>query len=161
MNRKYDTARFFAVTELLRRYFPGCALTCDLITGFPGETDADQAETLAFIEKCAFSDMHIFPYSVRPRTAAADMPEQVSKEVKHLRARRAAAVAAELERRFLEGRVGTVQPVLFETEHSGVFLGHAPNYCEVEVKGENLRDKVKNVQIISVNGDKLVGNIIL
>ena len=61
MNRKYDTAFFYERCELLRRYFPGCALTADLIAGFPGETDEDQAETLAFIEKCAFSDMHIFP----------------------------------------------------------------------------------------------------
>ena len=161
MGRKYDTARFYESVTLLNEHFPDCGITTDLIVGFPGETEEEFAETLAFIEKCGFSRMHIFPYSVRPGTAAADMPEQVSKEVKHSRARRAAAVAAELERRFLEGRVGTVQPVLFETEHSGVFLGHAPNYCEVEVKGENLRDKVKNVQIISVNGDKLVGNIIL
>ena len=61
MNRKYDTAAFFAVTERLRRYFPGCALTGDLITGFPGETEEDHAETLAFIEKCAFADLHVFP----------------------------------------------------------------------------------------------------
>lgn len=69
MNRKYDTARFFRATELLREYFPGCALTCDLIVGFPGETEEDHAQTLEFIEKCAFSDMHIFPYSRPPRNA--------------------------------------------------------------------------------------------
>ena len=61
MNRKYDTARFYRAVELLREYFPGCALTCDLITGFPGETEEDHRETLEFIKKCAFESMHIFP----------------------------------------------------------------------------------------------------
>ena len=71
MNRKYDTAQFFAVTERLRRAFPGCALTTDLITGFPGETEADHAETLAFIEKCAFADMHISPTCISSPIRAA------------------------------------------------------------------------------------------
>ena len=61
MNRKYDTGRFYAAVELLRRFFPGCAIGCDLITGFPGETERDHKETLAFMEKCGFASMHIFP----------------------------------------------------------------------------------------------------
>ena len=81
MNRKYDTAFFLERCALLRQFFPGCALTCDLITGFPGETEADQAEALAFIEKCAFSAMHIFPYSRRPGTPADAMPGQKGKVI--------------------------------------------------------------------------------
>ena len=156
MNRKYDTARFFAATELLRRYFPGCALTCDLITGFPGETDADQTETLAFIEKCAFSDMHIFPYSRRPGTPADQMPEQCTHALKALRAREAQAVAARMHRAYLEQSVWLTLPVLFETGEEGS-LGHSDTYLLVKVEQEGLRGQLLDVKITGVDGERLLG----
>jgi threonylcarbamoyladenosine tRNA methylthiotransferase MtaB len=156
MNRKYDTARFFAATELLRRYFPGCALTCDLITGFPGETDADQAETLAFIEKCAFSDMHIFPYSRRPGTPADAMPEQCTHALKAARAREAQAVAERMHRAYLEQSLGQTLPVLFETGEEGS-LGHSDTYLLVKVEQEGLRGRLLDVEITGVDGERLVG----
>ena len=76
MHRKYDTAQFLAVAERLRRHFPHCALTGDLIAGFPGETEAEHAETLAFIEKVSFAALHVFPYSRRPGTPADRLPGQ-------------------------------------------------------------------------------------
>ena len=93
MNRKYDTTRFYGAVELLRAYFPGCALTADLITGFPGETEEDHRSTLAFIEKCGFADMHIFPYSRRPGTPADKMPEQWDNATQSRRAHEAQQVA--------------------------------------------------------------------
>lgn len=161
MKRKYDTARFYESVELLRKHFPNCGITADLITGFPGETDEELGETLAFIEKCAFSSMHIFPYSIRPDTVAASMPDQVTKEVKHRRARQAAAVAARMEEAFLNAQIGTVQQVLFETEEGEITLGYSGNYCQVEVQAVGLHNKVKNVQIISSKQGKLFGKIIL
>ena len=158
MNRKYDTARFFAATELLRRYFPGCALTCDLITGFPGETDADQIETLAFIEKCAFSDMHIFPYSRRPGTPADQMPEQCTHALKALRARQAQAVAERMHRAYLEQSVGLTLPVLFETGEEGS-LGHSDTYLLVKVPREGLRGQLLDVKITGVEGERLAGEV--
>ena len=113
MNRKYDTARFYRAVELLREYFPGCGLTCDLITGFPGETEEDHAATLEFIRRCGFSDMHIFPYSRRPGTPADKMPQQCSRAVKERRAREAKAVAEEMKAAFLASCVGQTLPVLF------------------------------------------------
>ena len=93
MRRKYGTEEFFAVTERLRAAFPGCSVTTDLICGFPGETEEEFSATLAFIEKCAFSAMHIFPYSVRPGTKAASMPGQVTREEKVAHAENYAEVA--------------------------------------------------------------------
>ena len=156
MNRKYDTARFYEAVELLRRYFPGCALTCDLITGFPGETEADQAETLAFIEKCAFSDMHIFPYSRRPGTPADAMPEHCTHAVKARRAREAQAVAARMHRAFLEQSVGQTLPVLFETMEEGS-VGHSDTYVLVKVPDADLRGQLRDVRITGVDGERLVG----
>ena len=159
MNRKYDTAFFLSACELLRKYFPGCGLTCDLITGFPGETEEDQRETLDFIRRCGFSDMHVFPYSRRPGTPADKMPDQCENAVKARRAHEAQRVAAELHRAFLENSVGRTLPVLFETEESGVCTGHSDTYVLVSVPGTALRGQVLNVRITGTDGEGLVGEV--
>ena len=158
MRRKYTTEEFVAVTERLRAAFPGCALTTDLICGFPGETEEEFAATLTFIERCAFSAMHIFPYSVRPGTKAADMPGQLDKETKAERCRTAQAAASRMRRAYLEAQTGQVREVLFETESApGVWLGHTENYLETEAQGQALRGLVKKVKITGVRGEILVG----
>ena len=158
MNRKYDTARFMESVELLRRYFPGVSVTTDLITGFPGETEEEFSETLAFIRRVGFADMHIFPYSIRPGTPAAKMP-QIEKSVKEERAARAAAVAAEMRRAYLEGCIGKTFEVLFEQEKDGLFMGHAPNYMPVFVSGSDLHNRVLPVTVTALHGDGLTGTI--
>ena len=160
MHRKYDTAAFFAATERLRRAFPGCALTADLITGFPGETETDHEQTLAFIRKCCFADMHVFPYSERPGTPAASMPGRVPRRVRDGRAHEAQLAADEMKRSYLTGCVGETLSVLFETEKDGVFWGHSGNYCLVGVRSERLRGLVENVKITGVSGENLVGLLI-
>ena len=159
MNRKYDTARFAQSVALLNQYFEHPAITTDMITGFPEETEEEFAQTLDFIRRCGFAQMHIFPYSVRPGTPAAKM-RQNPKAVKEERAHRAAAVAAEMHRAYLEGCVGRVYPVLFEQPKNGRFSGHAPNYMEVLADGENLHNIVQNVQIIGIDGDALLGELL-
>ena len=158
MNRKYDTARFAQSVALLNQYFEHPAITTDMITGFPEETEEEFTQTLAFIRKCGFAQMHIFPYSVRPGTPAANMA-QVPKAVKEERARRAAAVAAEMRRDYLTACVGQTYPVLFEQPRDGKFFGHAPNYMEVLAEGEDLHNVVKNVRVMSTDGDVLFGEI--
>ena len=161
MRRKYDTAAFFAVTERLRAAFPGCAVTTDLICGFPGETQEEFASTLAFIEKCAFSAMHIFPYSLRPGTKAADMPGQLSREEKAERCRAAQAVADRMRRDYLLAQQGRVLEVLFETRESdGLWYGHAENYTEAAAAGEDLRGLVKKVKITALRDNILVGSVL-
>ena len=114
MRRKYDAARYYESVRLLKEYFPGCAITTDMIVGFPGETEAEFAESLAFIQRCGFAAMHIFPYSRRPGTPADLMPGQLGNAVKEARSARAIDVAAEMNRTFRESMLGTVQQVLFE-----------------------------------------------
>ena len=158
MNRKYDTARFYESVTLLRQYFDRPAVTTDLICGFPGETEEEFAATLVFIEKCGFAAMHIFPYSIRPGTRAAAM-EQVSAAVKEQRAARAAQTAETMCQAYLRGCVGQTYPVLFEQEKDGYYTGHAPNYCEVGVRAEDLHNKVLNVKITGIDGDMLTGEL--
>lgn len=160
MNRKYDTDRFFESVQLLRNYFPACGLTADLIVGFPGETDEQHAETLAFIRKCAFSAMHIFPYSRRPGTKADAMGGQLTNAIKASRASDAKKVALEMEEEYLQSCVGKTFSVLFERENENVSIGHADNYTQVCVHNGHLRKLVENVKIIGVLDKMLVGNLV-
>ena len=158
MHRRYDTARFYESVTLLNQYFDRPAITTDLITGFPGETEEHFAQTLAFIEKCGFAAMHIFPYSIRPGTPAAKMP-QVEMAVREERAHRAAAVAAKMHRAYLDGCVGKTYPVLFEQTRNGFYVGHAPNYMEVAVEGDDLHNRTLEVTITHTDGETLFGII--
>ena len=159
MNRKYDTARFRESVSLLNRYFHRPAVTTDLICGFPEETEEEFAQTLAFIESCGFAAMHIFPYSIRPGTKAAAMP-QLTAAVKEERAARAAQVAHRMHQAYLAGCVGKTYPVLFEQEKDGLYTGHAPNYMEVAVRGQALHNQVREVTITACNGETLLGELL-
>ena len=158
MNRKYDTARFLESCELLRKYFDDPAITTDLITGFPEETEEEFAQTLAFIRRCGFADMHVFPYSIRPGTKAAEM-KQVDMPVREERAARAAAAAQAMHETYLARCVGRSFPVLFERDRQGGSAGHAPNYMEVSVPQEGLHNQVKNVKVTQVDGGALRGEV--
>ena len=160
MNRKYDTTRYYESVELLRRYFSAPAITTDLIVGFPQESEEEFEQTLAFIRRCAFSSMHIFPYSRRPGTPAASMEGQIQKTVQEERAHRAAAVADEMEQNYLTQLIGSTLPVLFEEEKGGLWQGHAPNYVAVRADGANLQNCLRKVCITGVTGNSLMGEII-
>ena len=160
MNRKYDTARYYESVTLLRGFFDRPAITTDLIVGFPGETEEEFTATLEFVEKCAFSAMHIFPYSRRTGTPAAKMADQVPNAVKEERAARAGALAARLKAAYLEQWVGASLPVLFEEEKEGLWRGHAPNYVEVMARGEALHNVIRDVNITELHGDGLFGQVL-
>lgn len=159
MKRKYDTARYYESIELLRTWFPGCALTTDMIVAFPGETEEEFGESLAFIRRCAFADMHIFPYSRRPGTPAASMPGQLGNAIKEERSRRAIAVADEMSRAYREALIGTQMEVLFEETEKGLFTGHAPNYVKVYAEGSDLHNEIRTVTVTDVYLDGVRGII--
>ena len=160
MNRKYDTTRYYESVSLLRQFFSAPAITTDLIVGFPQETEEEFEQTLAFIRKCAFSSMHIFPYSRRPGTPAAAMEGQIQKAVQEERAHRAAQVADEMEQSYLNQLVGSTLPVLFEEKKSGLWQGHAPNYVAVRAEGSDLHNCLRDVRITGTAGSALLGEIL-
>ena len=160
MRRKYDTARYLQSVRLLRQWFPGCAVTTDLIVGFPGETEAELEDSLAFARECGFAAMHVFPYSRRPGTPADAMPNQVPKAVKAERAARASSVAEELRRRYDTALLGSVQEVLFEQTEGGFFTGHAKNYVKVYARGDGLHNVVKQVRITALRSDGIEGELL-
>ena len=156
MNRRYDTARYYESVELLREYFDDPAITTDLITGFPEETEEEFAQTLDFIARVGFADMHVFPYSIRPGTKAAEM-RQIDMPVREERAARASAVAKTMHEAYLACCEGKTFPVLFERDRKGGSAGHAPNYMPVTVGMKGLHNTVQNVRITAVDGDGLRG----
>ena len=159
MKRKYDTARYYESVRLLRQFFPGCAVTTDMIVAFPGETEEEFAESLAFIQKCGFADMHIFPYSRRPGTPADKMPGQLGNAVKESRSRSAIAVAEEMSKAYRAAMTGSVQQVLFEEPEDGFFTGHAPNYVKVYLRGEDLHNEIRSVRVTKIFRDGVFGEL--
>ena len=149
MRRKYDTERYALSVDLLRRWFDRPGLTTDLIVGFPGESSEEFEATLAFLRRCAFSRMHIFPYSRRQGTPAASMDGQVPNAVKAERAARAAQTAADMEKSWLTGWIGRRVSVLFEEEKEGFWRGYTPQYMEVRVPrgNETLHNEERTVRI--------------
>ena len=159
MKRKYDTARYYESVRLLKEHFPHCAVTTDMIVAFPGETEEEFARSIAFIQKCGFADMHIFPYSRRPGTPADKMAGQHDNATKEARSRAAIAVAAQMSESYRKSLIGTQQAVLFEEEEDGFFTGHAPNYVKIYAKGENLHNQVHTVTITDIYADGVMGTI--
>jgi len=160
MERRYDTVRFARSLDLLRQAFPDCAVTTDLIVGFPGETEAEFAQTLSFAETCAFAGMHIFPYSRRAGTLADNMPGQITRAVKRDRAAQAAMLAGKMARAYGLSCVGRVFQVLFEEEDAVGARGHAENYRPVCCPGAGaLRGQIRSVLITGIQGKDLTGTL--
>ena len=159
MHRKYDTARYLQSVQLLQEFFPGCAVTTDMIVAFPGETEEEFSQSLEFIQKCGFADMHIFPYSRRPGTPADKMPGQHPNAVKEARSKAAICVADAMSRAYREALVGSTLEVLFEEPEDGLFTGHAPNYVKVYVEGQDLHNQILPVTITEIYRDGVRGEL--
>ncbi len=159
MRRRYTAEEYAAGVDLLRRAFHDLSLTTDIIVGFPGETEAEFSETMAFAEKIGFSKINVFPFSPRRGTAAWDMPDQVDPRIKKERCRRMLALSDQLERKFREKYVGRTLPVLFEQEKDGRYVGSAANFLSVSVEsnicltGQMLPVRISGVGTMSCEGD--------
>ena len=161
MNRKYDSNRYYESVKFLHEAYDRPAITTDLIVGFPGETEEEFQQTLDFIQKCAFSAMHIFPYSKRPGTPAAKLPGQVLNAVKEERAHRAAQIARTMQDAYLDRWVGETVPVLFEEEREGLWRGHTTRYCEVTVpSAQPLHNQLRQVRLTGHDGGALQGVLV-
>lgn len=159
MKRRYTCAEYLALVEKLRTAFPGCAITTDIMVGFPGETEEEFAESMAFAEKVGFAKIHVFPYSIRKGTVAAMRTNQIVPQIKSARAKKMTVLADRLEQQFLEAQIGTVQTVLIEkhtsTEYSN---GFTASYIPVRIYGEDIsRHSLVQVKLISANGNYCTG----
>lgn len=153
MNRRYSPALYADCVARLRQAMPLCAITTDVIVGFPGETEEEFEESMAFVQKQKLSKIHVFPYSRRKGTPAYSMPNQLSSAEKHERAKRLIAVSRQLEGEFISSLVDTKQDVLFEEEKNGLIWGHTDTYVKVGVKpnGAKLINTIVPVTISGYN----------
>jgi len=161
MNRHYDTALFREVVARLRRYFPACAITTDIITGFPGETEEDFQATLHFAEEMRFDKVHVFPFSARKGTRAVRLPDQVLRETREERGRILNRVCTAIAAEALKNHIGRQYRVLFETvEADGRFLGYTENYHPFKASGTDLAGRLLPVRVEGIEGEALVGSVL-
>ena len=159
MHRRYTSGEFLAACALLRGAFDDCALTTDVMTGFPGETEEEFAQTVDTCQKAGFARMHVFPYSEREGTKAAAMAGSVPRHIREERARQLIAVGKELERAALEGRIGKTDEVLIEEiDAQGRGTGYTGGYMRVHVQGAQPGEIVR-VWITGIENDELSGEI--
>lgn len=159
MKRRYTCAEYLTLVEKLRAAFPGCAITTDIMVGFPGETDEEFAESMSFAEKVGFAKIHVFPYSIRRGTVAAMRSNQIVPHIKSARAKEMNALAARMEQKFLESQVGTVQTVLIEKRTSPEYCnGFTENYTPIRIYNEDIpRHSLVQVKLTSANGTYCTG----
>ncbi len=149
MNRHYTGDEYRAIVENLRNAFPNCAITTDIMVGFPGEDEEEFQASLAFAQKIAFAKAHVFAYSRRPGTVASRAPHQVENRVKEERGRRMAEEAEKSRQAFFRAQLGRREPVLFEREIApGIWEGRTVNYTPVRVKSrESLAGEIRETLI--------------
>ena len=160
MKRKYSTADYRQAVALIRKLVPDVAITTDVIVGFPGETDAEFQETLDFCQEMKFARIHVFPFSPRPNTAAASMPEQVSDMVKKNRSDRMLMLAKESAREFHQGFLGRTMDVLWEQQSGNIWSGYTGNYIRVYARSaEELTNRIGPVKLVKLYRDGVWGEV--
>ena len=164
MNRKYTTDQYKDIVNLIKRYMPNAGITTDIIVGFPGETDAEFEETYKFVKEIGFSRIHVFKYSPRKGTPAADSKEQIDGNIKSTRSERLISLGDDLMAEFYSKFIGSTLSVLFEEESNKeveFIEGYTTNYIRVKAKNKpNIIGEIANVKIKSIDGDILIGEII-
>ena len=162
MNRHYTTEEYMEIVDGLRSAFKDAAITTDIMTGFPGETDEEFAQTEEFVKKVGFADAHVFMYSQRRGTPAARRDDQIDPQVKDARSKRIIEITRESRRKFLEGYLGKTAEVLFEQPvRGGYFEGKTANYITVHVKtDEQLNRQYLNVRLTDIRDNIMYGELI-
>ncbi|MDR0914855.1 MAG: tRNA (N(6)-L-threonylcarbamoyladenosine(37)-C(2))-methylthiotransferase MtaB [Oscillospiraceae bacterium] len=155
MNRKYTTNEYEEIVKNIRRIFKNPAITTDIMVGFPGESEEDFSDSVSFAKKIGFAKIHVFPYSPRAGTKAAEFDEQIEQSIKNQRAAAMLKIADQLHKDFLKTQIGKTESVLFEKQNpKGEWEGFSANYTPVRVSSnDNLAGKIIDVRLISITQD--------
>lgn len=159
MNRHYTAEEYAELCTKLRSAFPDATLTTDLMVGFPGESEDDFRQSLEFAKKIGFEKVHVFPYSVRTGTRAAEMDNQIEKTVKEKRASIVSSEMNQIRLEFLKSQIGKSLEVLIEENKDNVHEGYTKNYTPVQIIGECPNHGIVRVIITDVQNDHCVGRI--
>ena len=157
MNRKYSAEEFENIVKIIRNAYNDVILTTDIIVGFPEETDEEFEITYNFLKKIKFYKMHIFKYSPRKGTKAANIKNQVSGDIKELRSKRLIELSDINENEYLKSYLNKEIEVLFEEFDGEYYKGHTANYIMVKVKSNgNLTNEIRKVKIKKAEEMKLI-----
>lgn len=157
MNRRYTTKEFINIVNILRKYYKDVILTTDIIVGFPGETEEEFNKTYEFLKQIKFYKMHIFKYSPRKGTKAAQMKEQINGNVKEERSQKLIQLSDENEKEYNKEYIGQEIEVLFEEEKDGIYKGHTKNYILAYCKeNKNLENRIVKVKCKQTEKDHIV-----
>ena len=159
MNRRYTSEEYRKIVEILRERIPDVAITTDVIVGFPGETNEEFSQTLAFLKDIKLMHTHVFKYSPRKGTPAAKMENQVDPQMKNMRSATLLSLSTKNFKEFAEKYIGKTMRVLFEEQDSeGYYEGLTDNYMRIKVKSdEDIRDSFKDVVIKEAKDDFCIG----
>jgi threonylcarbamoyladenosine tRNA methylthiotransferase MtaB len=158
MNRKYSTEEYRNNVKLIRKYMPEAGITTDIIVGFPGESDEEFNETLEFVKDIQFSRIHVFKYSIREGTKAAEMENQVDDSIKTKRSKELIDLADSISSEFMSKFINRDLRVLIETEKDdNIYEGYTTNYLKVLLKSDiNVKNEIINVHIDKIRNDYLL-----
>lgn len=160
MNRKYTREDIFAIVEKINKKIPNSAFTCDIIVGFPGETEEEFKNTIDGVKKVKFYEVHTFKYSKRKWTRAAKMENQVDGNVANKRSEELISLANELKNEYMKKYIGKKQDVLIESYKSGYLYGYTSNYIKVKIKGDRkLWGCLLKIELNSIEEELMLGDI--
>ncbi|MEG0365748.1 MAG: tRNA (N(6)-L-threonylcarbamoyladenosine(37)-C(2))-methylthiotransferase MtaB [Coprobacillus sp.] len=160
MNRHYTTSEFASKLLDLKHKLPSISITTDVIVGFPGETDEEFQSTYRWIKEMHFNQLHVFPYSRRKGTPAANMKDQVDGNIKHERVKTLMSLSTQLQSEFASMQIGKSLDVLIEEKHGDYMIGHASNYLKVKVQLPiSSVGHIYQVKITSQDGVELIGSV--
>ncbi|MGL5977418.1 MAG: tRNA (N(6)-L-threonylcarbamoyladenosine(37)-C(2))-methylthiotransferase MtaB [Erysipelotrichaceae bacterium] len=161
MNRRYDMATFEKRVAAIRERFSDISISSDLIAGFPNESEAQHKDGVLALERLAFSFIHVFPYSKRDNTVAANMPNHHNNDVKKMRANEISGLSNRMYHQFKQTFIGTTLDVILESSKEGKLFGHSSQYLPVLVTGNQaLLHTLVKVKIETIDGLNLIGTII-
>ena len=162
MKRRYSVGDYQQAVALIRGMVPGAAITTDIIVGFPGETDEEFQESYQLCRLMEFARIHVFPYSPRQGTQAAQMPNQVEDRVKKERSQKMLALAKESAQNFRWQFLGKTMPVLWEKRSGdGVWSGLTDNYIRVYTRSsQDLSNRLLPVRLVEVKGGGVWGKLV-
>lgn len=161
MKRPYDTSAYYDKIQMIRREIPDISISCDLIVGFPMESEEEFAETCAFLKKCEFSFLHVFQYSVRKGTPAAEMPCQIDPRVKKERMQQCVKLSDELAEAYQRKWIGRIAEVIPETAENGYAKGHSSQYFPVWAASTAAHSGMKRIRILKYEDGKLYGEEVM
>ena len=161
MKRHYTSEEYLRAAKMLQDAFDDCALTTDVMVGFPGETDEEFTESQNTVKKVGFSSIHVFPYSRRKGTAADKMENQVDENIKNIRTEKMIETGKVLKKEFFEKHIGKTMPVLIERRtENGISEGHTSNFIQVFAKGNCVEGEMVNVKLTGYENEYMTGEIV-